>query len=864
MATKKFSEFDLVPTPVLGDIVVVGLDELGQNAQFPGDVFGGAAWGDITGTLADQTDLDSALNGKEDSLGNPSTTGYVLSSTDAGVRSWVAQSGGGGAVDSVNGQTGVVVLDATDVGAVVSVSGLTGTITNAQLRAALPVTDPWSATKPAGEPVVLLMFGDSNAYGLPVLPDPGLQTANANVFTWQADFSGGSPSTYNPATCSWKNVSPADTDRDPQYATAWVNFSTLGAYVGMRLGNMGMTAWALADAIQKRTGRDVYIYSVVSGGTTLKYWKDPLDPNAGVGGQKGYAALNNGTYGLTAALAAVPGLTQTTVDIVFMQDGTNDCVSAVAGTSGYTSDTFASDFDAVFELFVSEGWIDRYQVLWFNGETSQDLTDYSGRTWMGHQYVNNQSPSNVIQLSSYGLETWDTIHFSPIDLNQFGLVAAELAFSGFNTPGFVRDGNYVEQVAPVLRGNTTHSTGVMTSTITPTGGTDVAWNFNTPALADTDILFKVQEDSSDRLTLAGSGNVGLFGDVNMQPAKVLLKQMANTSSEEGFIVRAETSGGAAITATDAKLLAVKNDADTVFSTGVFGNATVSPATATLTAAVPPMYSATGTLTLNYVAPAVEQIKLSQTFNFQQNGAAAQGSIVTANTYKNVSGVAASPGMIPGLATKNTHQADAASVVGIGYDIFSYPTFTTSGGGAYTALLTQFAAGAVLTGSVTMAGRTGYLIDNATLGGGATVGTQVAFNSNVSNATNNIHILTGTTTTPTGNFCIYQEDTYVSRWNGGHRLKYRASNATSITMTTADHVLKVTTTSAGATVNLPTAVGNAGLHYIIKRTGTQTVTVDPSGVETIDGNPNYPITIADQICEIISDGANWLALHLGAP
>lgn len=41
MATKKFSEFTLVPTPVLGDIVVVGLDSSGQNAQFPGDIFGG-------------------------------------------------------------------------------------------------------------------------------------------------------------------------------------------------------------------------------------------------------------------------------------------------------------------------------------------------------------------------------------------------------------------------------------------------------------------------------------------------------------------------------------------------------------------------------------------------------------------------------------------------------------------------------------------------------------------------------------------------------------------------------------------------------------------------------------------------------
>ena len=36
------------------------------------------------------------LSSKESDLGNPTVSGYVLSSTTAGVRSWVAQSGGGG------------------------------------------------------------------------------------------------------------------------------------------------------------------------------------------------------------------------------------------------------------------------------------------------------------------------------------------------------------------------------------------------------------------------------------------------------------------------------------------------------------------------------------------------------------------------------------------------------------------------------------------------------------------------------------------------------------------------------------------------------------------------------------------------
>ena len=47
-------------------------------------------WGTISGTLSNQSDLVTALAGKEASLGNPSTNGYILSSTTAGTRSWIA------------------------------------------------------------------------------------------------------------------------------------------------------------------------------------------------------------------------------------------------------------------------------------------------------------------------------------------------------------------------------------------------------------------------------------------------------------------------------------------------------------------------------------------------------------------------------------------------------------------------------------------------------------------------------------------------------------------------------------------------------------------------------------------------------
>ena len=51
---------------------------------------GGGTWGSITGTIGDQTDLTPAAIGAEDALGDPATTGAVLTSTALGVRSWTA------------------------------------------------------------------------------------------------------------------------------------------------------------------------------------------------------------------------------------------------------------------------------------------------------------------------------------------------------------------------------------------------------------------------------------------------------------------------------------------------------------------------------------------------------------------------------------------------------------------------------------------------------------------------------------------------------------------------------------------------------------------------------------------------------
>lgn len=89
----------------------------------------------------------------------------------------------------------------------------------------------------------------------------------------------------------------------------------------------------------------------------------------------------------------------------------------------------------------------------------------------------------------------------------------------------------------------------------------------------------------------------------------------------------------------------------------------------------------------------------------------------------------------------------------------------------------------------------------------------------------------------------------------------SSKTAAYTITSSDFIVFASAASGAYSVTLPTAVGASGKNYIIKKidNSANVVTVATTSSQTIDGQPNYLLSLQWNGVNVVSDGVNWLIL-----
>jgi len=80
----------------------------------------------------------------------------------------------------------------------------------------------------------------------------------------------------------------------------------------------------------------------------------------------------------------------------------------------------------------------------------------------------------------------------------------------------------------------------------------------------------------------------------------------------------------------------------------------------------------------------------------------------------------------------------------------------------------------------------------------------------------------------------------------------------VTVTIDNNMYVIDTTSGAITANLPTAVGLKGRYKTFVNSGTNNLTLDGFGAETINGSGTY-VVASGAFTTIMSNGINWLRI-----
>jgi len=97
--------------------------------------------------------------------------------------------------------------------------------------------------------------------------------------------------------------------------------------------------------------------------------------------------------------------------------------------------------------------------------------------------------------------------------------------------------------------------------------------------------------------------------------------------------------------------------------------------------------------------------------------------------------------------------------------------------------------------------------------------------------------------------------YLALISLGARIKVTTVTAGTVNLLASDAGVIICNRGSAMTVNLPTAVSNSGLSFLITNIGAGTVTLDPNLLETIMGESTFDLYQYENIC-IVSDGTNW--------
>ncbi len=350
-----------------------------------------------------------------------------------------------------------------------------------------------------------------------------------------------------------------------------------------------------------------------------------------------------------------------------------------------------------------------------------------------------------------------------------------------------------------------------------------------------EILLYISNDNAVRLTMNGSGDLGL-GDPTPNGTLDLL---SSTAASTTALILTHTNGA------DPVINFETTEGTGLFSFGVDNSVTGDPL----------KISASGTLGTSDILTVDPRATTSAVSAFTLSGLASTIASAASAEYTTLT-VTPPTIVLTGTTAVSTamdsiifnaptiSDNDATQVAITNANNITISGAPIAGGTTGTAITNSVALrinqAAVNTGSGVVTNAYGFYVDVPT---GATNNYAAVF------ATGNVGILT---TTPNESLDV----------NGSIGVLRTGTASTDYTIAATDYYVGLTSTSA-RTVRPPTAASITGRVYVIKdeagNAGTNNITIDPSGTETIDGATTATINANYGFRMIVSDGTNWMII-----